>query len=129
LLALAVPSIAFPGGARAQEPIIGLCPFAIDITITVDHEVARTTTPSGATIITGQFRVRVTNLENQKSRELNVSGPVFDFGAGTTTYRGEALIGGAGFLLLTSGQVVFTNGEITSMIGAQRDVCAMLTDP
>jgi hypothetical protein len=129
LLTVTVAALTLPGAARAQEPITGLCPFPIDVTITANEEIARTTIPSGATILTGQLRVRVTNLENNKSVDLNVSGPVFDFGSGTTTYRGESLIGGAGFLLLTSGEVVFTNGEITSMTGTQRDVCAMLADP
>jgi hypothetical protein len=123
--ALAAPT---PSSSQDEPPVFeGICPFPI--TATFEGQVARTTLPSGVTIYTGKAMTTVTDVLTGKSVTLNISGPVFDLGNGTTTYRGVSLIGGAGFLYRTSGPVVFEEGELVSLGSHQIDVCALLTDP
>jgi hypothetical protein len=130
LLTLIAVPLAFSVNARA-DIYRGLCTFPVDVTFTSNKEIARTILPSGVIIVTGQVKAVVTNVDNNKSLNVNVSGPVFDFTSvnGTVIFRGEALIGNTGFLILTSGTVVFSNGQVVSVTGKTTDLCAVLADP
>ena len=94
----------------------------------------------GATIITGRYVAQLTNLENDKTIEVNASGPVFVSADGSAiTLRGNSLLfGEAGFfgpgstatLQLVSGVVTVTasSGGVTGVTktGRIRDLCAEL---
>jgi hypothetical protein len=99
-----------------------------------------TTFSGGATIITGRLVEQLTNLANNKTIELDASGPVFVSEEGTTvTLRGNTLLfgeagdfgpGSPATLQLVSGVVTvsLSSEGITgvSKTGKVRDVCAEL---
>jgi hypothetical protein len=95
----------------------------------------------GRGLITGTFKVTLTNLATEKQTSVNASGPVFLASDGSTVTLGgrTLLFGEAGFfgpgspptLSLVSGNVVISllTGEIQSVLGSVTDLCAVLADP
>jgi hypothetical protein len=110
--------------ASADKPVIepapsadssgGFCPDFDVLVHPVGDKGKAITFSSGATIISGQLMVELTNLETGKTVAVNISGPVFVSADGSTvTLSGRSLLfGEAGFfgpgplLLLTSGPTV-----------------------
>jgi len=150
LLALVALTLSLVGVASADPPSRSFVPaspasgrfcadFDVLVTPVINKEYAITFS-SGATIITGRFGAQLTNLANEKTIEVNASGPVFVSADGATiTLRGNSLLfGEAGFfgpgspptLQLVSGVVTisFSSEGITgvSKTGKVRDLCAEL---
>jgi hypothetical protein len=119
----------------------GECPFAAEITV-LSNKAAGLTFTSGARIITGQFFLRVTNLETGQSVDFNASGPGFTaVGATTVELSGSSLLflpagalgpGSAGVVWLTRGPVLLDFGgpyltvTFTAAHASVRDICAEL---
>src|SRR5215211_6111821 len=81
LLLAVVFLLAIPSASQAQEPILNVCDFPITVETSRDKEIFRelpgvANAPFLATV-TGQLFAVVTNLENGKSVEVNISGPAF----------------------------------------------------
>jgi hypothetical protein len=147
-LALFSASLASAGRPTIQpapfEPLSGrFCP-GFDVLITaVANKGKAITFSNGATIVHGRLVADVTNLSNNKTIRINVSGPVFISADGSTvTVRGRSLlVGEAGFfgagapptLILVSGQGVINVGPAgptsLTLTGANKDLCPVLADP
>lgn len=148
VLALAVAALLVPAAAAdkpGKEPLPGgeftgqFCKdFEVTILVTQNNEVAHIFS-SGVVLITGVFKVDVTNLSTDKTLSLNVSGPGKFSADGTTAEVGGTwlLFGEAGQLpgpdpgiLQATGRTVFTLGPngITSIetSGTTEDICAAL---
>lgn len=147
LVLAAVAALALPQTTPAQEePITNVCDFPIIVETTRDktkfHEL-----PGGADApflasVSGQLFVLITNVENGKTTEVNVSGPVF------LTEEGALLTGASLFffaspplevsgdipangLFLTAGPVFVTGDEDsvhTELLGGtiREDLCDRL---
>jgi hypothetical protein len=140
--ASAVPPTISP--APAESATGRFCPdFDVLINPVINNEKAITFS-TGATIITGHLVDEVTNLSNDKTIQVNASGPGFFAADGSSLIiRGGALLfGEAGFfgpespptLTLTSGQTVIFldeqgNPTSLSITGHATDLCAVLADP
>jgi hypothetical protein len=141
--ALLVPTAAAEPPTREPAPFPGFTgqfceDFQEQIQATQNNEVL-TVFSTGAALVSGVLKVEVTNLETDKSLELNISGPgVFSpdgssvSGSGRWLLFGEAgqLPGPDAGMLLTTGSISLTVGPagISSMTvkGTTEDVCAML---
>ena len=128
--------------APAPEFITGsFCSdFDVLIHVLVNKEQAKTFS-SGATIITGQLKVELTNLETDKTVAVNISGPFFVSADGrTTSLSGRSLQfgepgdfgpGSPAILWVTSGPFVVTSdsdGNVTGFTtsGHVIDMCQVL---
>jgi hypothetical protein len=114
--------------------------FDVLVHVLVNKENAITFT-SGATIITGQLKVELTNLETDKTVAVNISGPFFASADGRTiTLSGRSLQfgepgdfgpGSPAILWVTSGPFVVTSdseGNVTGFTtsGHVIDMCEVL---
>jgi hypothetical protein len=146
LILSAVFVLALPQATPAQEPIINVCDFPI--TVEVSRESGGfSELPGGAhapflSSVHGQFFVTITNLENGRSIEVNVSGPAF-FTEDASLLTGASLfffasppleVSGdipANGLFLTAGPVLVTGDEDsvhTELVGGtiREDLCDRL---
>ncbi len=119
-----------------------VCPFALRIEPVVNKETIKTF-PNGRELITGRLTVRVTNLDEDRSIVVNVSGPVtitpLENDMIQIVVRGRNLlwfferdVGGARLLLTTGRAEAVLDLEadaITSFVqrtGTATDLCAQL---
>jgi hypothetical protein len=120
----------------------GICPFTVKIDVLANKEYSKTFS-DGRMLITGVFKIRLTNLESGKAMDANISGQgVFRFhedGSATLHAHGRWLFfffpgqlgpGEPGQMFLNSGRVILNQGpegdEIVKRTGHMRDVCAAL---
>jgi hypothetical protein len=150
LVASLAAALAFASAASADKPVKEPSPspdvsgsFCDDFDVLV-HPIAdkgeAITFPSGATIITGQLMVELTNLETDETVAVNISGPVFISADGNTAILSgrSLLLGEAGdlgpgspaTLLITSGPTVLTvdsEGNVSyTTSGHTIDMCEVL---
>jgi len=137
--ALLVPAALADRPARDPLPapptftISGSCLFDVQVDVLVNKEFITTFT-SGKQIITGQLFVRVTNLSNGTSTELNISGPGIEDLSSPSTFNlsGTSLIFFSGVLVLTRGPISLTfdqDGNVTSFTqtsASSLDLCKAL---
>lgn len=153
---LALVSLTFAFAASAGKPdrfflftsdtvLSGPCSFDVDYKV-LDNKEYGTAFSDGRLLVTGVFKVRLTNLSSpSKSLDVNISGPgVFRFGDDgsiSITARGNWLFyflpgmfgtGSPGKLLLTSGlatEVLDANGNVVSWNPPNNttDACALLS--
>ena len=120
----------------------GICPFTVQIDVLANKEYSKTFS-DGRMLITGVFKIRLTNLESGKSMDANISGQgVFRFhedGSATLHAHGRWLFfffpgqlgpGEPGRMFLNSGRVILNQGpegdELVRRTGHKRNVCAAL---
>lgn len=153
LLVVAVTAALVIPAASATQPVKeflpfegaelpGICPFTVQIDVLANKEYSKTFS-DGRMLITGVFKIRLTNLESGKSMDANISGQgVFRFhedGSATLHAHGRWLFfffpgqlgpGEPGQMFLNSGRVILNQGpegdEIVKRTGHMRDVCAAL---
>jgi len=111
-----------------------LCTFPVELTGR-NGQVERTELSDGTTILTGPFVLTVTNLDNNRSVTLNISGPTFTSG-NQLILTGPAVIlifaenapPPAG-LLATNGRGTINNldFDIENFKGHTRDLCKELS--
>lgn len=153
---LALVSLTFAFAASAGKPdrsflftddmvLSGPCSFDVDYKV-LDNKEYGTAFSDGRFLVTGTFKVRLTNLsDTSKSLDVNISGPgVFRFGNDgslSITAWGNWLFyfnpgmlgpGSPGELLLTSGlttEVLDANGNVASWNPPKQttDACALLS--
>jgi hypothetical protein len=150
----AIVALLFASTALADKPIKeplpapdltleDVCSFDVLVQATVNKEFIKTFS-NGRQLITGAFRVRVTNLDSDASLDLNIPGPgVFvehPDGSATLESHGPWLLwffpddlgpGSPGQLFVNNGNFVQTfhaDGSITidKQTGSQTDICAAL---
>ena len=142
--ASATPPTIFPFPSEDMT-LSGICKFDVNLTV-LDQNESLKIFSDGSLMLTGTFKVALTNAKTGKSIEVNVSGPVFvtpnPDGSGTEVLTGGSLLyffpgdlpGGAPLLLVTTGPVVlqfdkFVGGKIVDFkhtSGTTLDVCAAL---
>jgi hypothetical protein len=147
-VAAAAVIVPWAGGVRpTREPAPfpdfsgRFCPgFDVLVHAVVNREIL-TTFGDGRVLITGTFKVALTNLATGKTVTVNASGPAFISSDSTTgTFRGRTLIvaeagtfgpGTPAEVTLLSGvlAVDFTTNTLTSRQGSAEDLCAVLADP
>lgn len=146
--AMVVPAATADPPTRVPLPLGDItgafCPNFDVLVHAQDNKEVATIFSNGAVIVTGTFKVQLTNLSNQKTISVNASGPVFVSSDGNTqVLRGNSLIiGEAGdlgagsppTLQLASGVVTIvygSDGSVTSITetGNTTDLCAVLADP
>jgi hypothetical protein len=122
----------------------GICPFPVAVNVLTNKEFV-TTFSDGRQLITGVFKLRLTNLDDpSKSLDVNVSGPgvitVSEEGELTLRAKGRWLFfffpgdlgpGEPGLLVITTGLAVLTadaegNLSFTHRTGTTTDVCTAL---
>jgi hypothetical protein len=121
----------------------GVCSFDVLIEATTNKEFIKTFA-DGRQLITGAFRVRVTNLDTDASVDLNIPGPgrVIENADGSVTLEshgpwliwfleGDLGPGSPGQLFVNNGNLVQTfhpDGRVTidKQTGSQTDICAAL---
>jgi hypothetical protein len=149
-LALALLSVPVASAARPTiepapfEPLSGrFCPDFDVLVSAVVNKGKAITFSNGATIVHGRLVADVTNLSNNKTIRINVSGPAFISSDGSQVrVRGRTLlVGEAGFfgagapptLTLLSGRGLITVGPEgptgLSVTGRTKDLCPVLADP
>jgi len=128
-----------PAGDFTLEDV---CPFDVGVEI-IENKEFITTFSGGRQLITGTFKVRVTNLDSDESLDLNISGPgvlVFNpDGSLTVDAHGTWLLwffpgnlgpSSPGQLFVNNGHFVETIGpggiSIDKQTGSQQDICAAL---
>jgi hypothetical protein len=153
LAAALTAALSFASAASADKPVKEPAPapefitgsfcsdFDVLIHVLVNKEQAITFS-SGATIIIGQLKVELTNLETDKTVAVNISGPFFVSADGnTTTLSGRSLQfgepgdfgpGSPAILWVTSGPFVVTSdseGNVTGFTtsGHVIDMCQVLS--
>jgi hypothetical protein len=114
-----------------------LCDFAVTLK-GISGQVVRTTLPDGTTILTGPAVITITNVTNELSTTLNISGPTFTSGD-DAILTGPAIIllfpgvpsnpAGPG-ILATTGQATLEDGvfDIDTFTGTTQDVCEQLAE-
>jgi hypothetical protein len=153
ILILLVGSFAFVTAAAADKPtrtplpasdvtLSGICSFDVAVHFLVNKEHAITFS-DGSTIIQGALKVRLTNLSNQKSINLNAPGPFKIASDGTFKATGPFIFfwppgaQGPG----TPGALLYTTGRATGQLepgggfpvsfthdtGTTTDLCAVLS--
>jgi len=148
-----VIALLFTSAASADRPardflpagdftLSGICPFDVFVEI-IENKEFISTFSDGRLLITGTFKVRVTNLDSDESLDLNISGPGFVIpnpdGSVTLDAHGTWLFwffpgdlgpGSPGRLFVNNGHFVetFAPGGITidKQTGSQQDICAAL---
>jgi len=151
-LLMAAPGAGAAPPSREDAPplnqvLVGVCPFPVEVVTLANKEKVLTFfgKDGAATrqIVTGTFKVRLTNLENGTTLAENISGPVFVTpnadGTATITLGGRSLLylrqgidlPPAGMTLNSGQQVIAIDqeGRVTAIIsrtGAARDLCAEL---
>jgi hypothetical protein len=146
--ALLVPSASADPPTRVPAPFTDLsgpwCPgFDVNWHAVTNNEVA-TFFSDGRVIVTGTFKIDVTNMSSGKTVTVNASGPVFVSSDGNTVVlRGNTLLGysagevgpgSAPFTQLVSGVVTVkyaADGSVASLTrtGHVTDLCAALAAP
>ena len=146
LILAAIAVLALPQATPAQEPITNVCDFPIIVETTRDkgkfHELPGVANAPFLASVSGQLFVLITNLENGKTIQVNISGPAF-------LYEDGALLTGASLfffaspplevsgdipangLFLTAGRVFVTGDENTvhtDLLGGtiREDLCDRL---
>ena len=133
-----------PSPAHPDEVLTDICAFPILVQEVV-NKIKTITFPDGRMIFNGAAKVRVTNLDTQKSILVNASGagvlrPRDDGGftiKGTGHWfwifrAGELEPGAPAQLLHTVGRVIFTftgTGEMSLVGGRRTDLCQRLAAP
>jgi len=122
--------------------LTGVCAFPVGIEVTTNKEFI-TTFSDGRQLITGAFKVRVTNLDSDESLDLNISGPgvITENSDGSVTleahgpwmiwfFPGDLGPGSPGRLFVNNGNFVETFSAagltIDKQTGSQQDICAAL---
>jgi hypothetical protein len=148
LLLATIAALVLPQASFGQGPITGVCSFPFTIEQTrgqgdMTHSLPGMANAPFLASGTGQVFVVITNLDNGKSIEVNVSGPIF------FTANGVVLTGASLFffapplvvtgdipvgLILTAGPVLVTGGGgtvHTELLGGtiRANLCDVLTDP
>ena len=153
---LGVASLTFVLAASASKPaervflftpdtvLSGPCSFDVNYEV-INNKEYGIAFSDGRFLITGSFKVRLTNMSSSKSLDVNISGPgIFRFGDDGSllvTAWGNWLFsflpgmlgpGSPGKLLLTSGlatEVLDANGTVVSWNppNKTRDACALLS--
>jgi hypothetical protein len=129
LILTAVAVLALPQATPAQgEPITNVCDFPITVEVSREsggfHELPGVANAPFLASLSGQFFVRITNVENGNEIEVNVSGPAFFYedgslltGASLFFFASPPLeVSGdipANGLFLTAGRVFVTGDENT----------------
>ncbi|HLF68562.1 MAG TPA: hypothetical protein VI503_04400 [Gaiellaceae bacterium] len=153
--AFVLAGLALAPAASAEKParfflpaadfvLSGSCQFDVFAHVVANNEYGIEFS-NGQVLVTGTFKVRLTNLSNDKSLDVNISGPgVFTFGSDGSVaitawgnwlfwfFPGMLGENAPGALLLTSGlttEVLDADSNVVSLNlpPRTRDACAMLT--
>jgi hypothetical protein len=114
--------------------ISGSCTFDVQVDILRNKEFI-TAFSSGKLIITGQFFVRVTNLDTGEYLDLNISGPAINDAAtfpSTFNLSGTSLVWFPGTLFVSRGPITITtdaSGNVTwtQTSASSLDLCKALS--
>jgi hypothetical protein len=122
--------------APFQFTLENVCSFPVEITSLANKEVL-TIYSDGRRTVTGQLKVRLTNVTTGQSIDANISGPVTFTPTSdgfTAVFRGRSLIfpNGTDLLFISSGRTIMTISPdmtfftLLSVTGSTFDVCAAL---
>lgn len=134
------PPQRMPVAAFDSFAVSGICSFDVEVTQLVNKEMT-TTYSDGRQTTTGQLKVRLTNVTNGRSIDVNVSGPSTytpnPDGTFTAVFRGRSLIfpndnPQQHIFWVASGRVVMTVNNnfsifsLVNVVGTTLDVCQNL---